>query len=235
MVLFGNQTGIRSKVASISELQSKSDDLNSDIAKLENSTTKEFQEKKDELSKTIKEYNEVKKQYEELIPQTENSQTVIDENLKDIYDVDFLWTIVGNYATEEGINLNFDISKNITSASSINNTSSTYVVCDLKFTVTGNYINLTDFIYDLEDDDRLNFEINSFNMQKSGDGLQVTFTVKEIKLNNTNLIDTIVSTPQIDSTQEINSNTTNTTNTSNTANTTNTTNTTSNSVSNSVN
>ena len=28
---------------------------------------------------------------------------------KDIYDVDFLWTIVGNYATEEGINLKFDI------------------------------------------------------------------------------------------------------------------------------
>ncbi len=163
----------------------------------------------------------------------ENLVQMQESDLKDIYDVDFLWTIVGNYATEEGINLKFDVNRNTTSASSLNNVSTNYVVCDLKFVITGNYINLTDFIYDLEDDDRLNFEINDFNMQKLDSDLQVTLTVKEVKINSDNFIQsasnvvggvTDAVTQTIDSTTSAQNQVNNTTNTSNTTNTTNTSN-----------
>ena len=64
-----------------------------------------------------------------------------------------------------------------------------YIMCDLKFTVSGDYIPLTDFIYDLEDDPKLGFEISDFALSKGGDNLQATFTVKSIPVNNKNLSD----------------------------------------------
>ena len=159
------------------------------------------------------------------------SQILSDELSKDIYDVDFLWTIVGNYATEEGVNLKFDVIKNTTSPESYSNTSNDYVVCDLKFSVTGSYIHLTDFIYDIEDDDRLNFEINDFNMivneeATESEPLNATFVVYSIKLNTANLIETysVEADPNLDNNQ--NTNTTNATTTNKTTTSVNTTNTT---------
>lgn len=229
-VAFGEYETIRKDIASIEELKKSSDTLKASVETLEKNSTVDFEDKKEKLAKTIEEYNKAKEEYETILPQAgiDVSEIALEESLKDMYDVDFLWTIVGNYATEEGIDLKFDINKNYNSASSINNTSDSYVVCDLKFVITGNYINLTDFIYDLEDDDRLNFEINDFEMQKNGDSLQVTFIVEEIKLNSTNLIETNSSIVSTNTTiQEIEADTSmNTTNTS----ATNTTNTVSNSV-----
>ena len=60
-------------------------------------------------------------------------------------------------------------------------------MCDLKFTVTGEYIAITDFIYSLEDDDTLGFEISEFLLEKGGENLQATFIVKEVPINNKNL------------------------------------------------
>lgn len=198
-VLFGNVPFLREYVASVSELKASSKRLNTQLAQLEKSSDYEFAEKKKELSKVIEDYRTSKQDYEQVVSQfsTETAETLLqiqENSLKDIYDVDFLWTIVGNYATEEGINLKFDVVKNTTSASSLNNTSTNYVVCDLQFIITGNYINLTDFIYDLEDDDRLNFEINDFDMQKSGNDLQVTLNVREIKINADNFIESASNT-----------------------------------------
>ena len=224
---FGNNKIFRNNISSVTELERSSKQLSLSLTQLEKNCTTDYETKKNTLEKAIKDYQESKKEYEKIIPQYSIGKADdIDINeIKDIYDVDFLWTIVGNYATEEGINLKFDINKNINSASSINNTSSNYVVCDLKFTIAGNYINLTDFIYDLEDDDRLNFEINDFSMQKDGENLQVTLTVKEIKVNSDNLIETMTAINSSDSDSATEKNTTNTTNTTNTAtNTTNKTN-----------
>ena len=169
-LFFGTEEVFRKNIASVTQLEASSKELNTAVAQLEKMSTTEYTQRKEQLKTIIQDYKSSKEEYEELIPDTiaDTADAVVgmEENeLKDIYDVDFLWTIVGNYATEEGINLKFDITKNTTSASSLNNTSSNYVVCDLQFVITGNYINLTDFIYDMEDDDRLNFEINnsSFN------------------------------------------------------------------------
>lgn len=192
-VILGDNPGIREKVAGISQLENTSEMLNSQIISLDQITNEGFDQKKKELEKTIEDYKTTKSEYEEVLEKfsEETAQTLLeiqDAQSEDVYDVDFLWTIIGNYATEEGINLQFDINKNTSSPSSINNTSSDYIVCDLKFTITGKYINLTDFIYDLEDDDRLNFEINDFTMQKEGEDLLVTLNIKEVKINADNLI-----------------------------------------------
>lgn len=226
-VVFGKSVAIREKVASLTQLENSSKVLNSNIAQLEKLSKGEFEEKKKKLAEIIEDYKSTKQEYEEVVSKfsngTADNMLQMQENeLKDIYDVDFLWTIVGNYATEEGINLKFDVVKNTTSSSSISNTSSNYIVCDLKFVITGNYVNLSEFIRDLEDDDRLNFEINDFDMQKVENDLQVILTVKAIKVNSNNLIESS-SNFMTNITQSINNTTTNTTTTNTTTNTTNTT------------
>ncbi len=236
-VVFNEASVVRKYVASVSQLEMASRKLDTQLAQLEKSSDSDYAQKKKELTQIIENYRTTKQEYEqvvsELSDQTADALIKMQESeLKDIYDVDFLWTIIGNYATEEGINLKFDVNRNVSSASSLNNTSTNYVICDLQFVITGKYINLADFIRDMEDDDRLNFEINDFDMQKSGSDLQVTLTVREIKINSDNLIESnALQDITNDVTQTIDSitsgNTTNTTTNTTTTNTTNTTNTTS--------
>lgn len=194
-VIFGNQTGIRNKVNGVKELRSASQKLDLAATQLDTQNSSAYETKRKELKEAIKNYNDAKEQYETLIPDDITAEEALSQ-YKDVYDVGFLWTIVGNYATEAGINLKFDVVKNVSSASSISNTSDEYVVCDLKFTVTGQYINLTDFIYSLENDDRLGFEINDFFMQKDGENLEVTLNVREIKVKAENLLETISTTTE---------------------------------------
>lgn len=216
-VVFGNVVGLREFVPNVKQLEMTSKNLNTKLAQLEKNSDTDFTQKKKELAEIIENYRTTKQNYEQVVSQfsAETAETLLqlqESSAKDIYDVGFLWTIVGNYATEEGIDLKFDVIKNTSSISSLNNTSTNYVVCDLQFVITGNYINLTDFIYDLEDDDRLNFEINDFDMQKSGSSLQVTLTVREIKINADNFIESSSNTLEEitdDVTQTIDSETTN--------------------------
>ena len=69
-----------------------------------------------------------------------------------------MWTIIGNYATKNGVKLTLDIKST--------NTSDVY---DLNFKVQGKYVGITDFIYNLEDDDELKFEISDFKISSQND------------------------------------------------------------------
>ena len=60
-------------------------------------------------------------------------------------------------------------------------------MCDLNFTVTGEYIDITNFIYSIENDDKLKFEISNFTMEKGGENLQATFVVKKVPVNSKTL------------------------------------------------
>ena len=162
-------------------IKEQSRSLNNDIMELESKNGTEYESKNAALLTAVNNYNDKKSQYESL--NLESTTTETDVVPVDLYDIDFLWTIIGNYATDEDLILKFDVVKSQTARA----TSSDYIICNLEFTVSGDYISLTDFIYDLEDDDRLGFEINNFEMEKGDNGLQATFVTKEVPLNNNNL------------------------------------------------
>lgn len=169
-------------VPNYSQIQASSKEIDTLISKLSNVNDIEYVSKKAELDEAIQTYQAKKEKYEEM-QEIVNKNSDVEISLVDIYDVDFLWTIIGNYGTEEGISLKFDVAKSATSTV----TSEQYTMCDLKFTVAGDYIAITDFIYDLEDDSRLGFEISNFSMTPNNDKLQATFTVREVPVNNKNL------------------------------------------------
>ena len=211
------------KVSGYEEVSTSSREIDSLISTLANINNVQFEQSKQSLESAIREYKDVKEEYDELTAAvaTEDEETS-NISLVDTYDIDFLWTIIGNYGTEEGISLKFNV---VRSASSMLD-SQLYTMCDLKFTVSGDYIPITDFIYDLEDDPKLGFEISDFSLAKGGDNLQATFTVKSVPINNKNLteISETVSTESVDEYGNPQGNTTNTNTTNTTSTSTNTTN-----------
>ena len=88
------------------------------------------------------------------------------------YEIEFLWTKVGNYAKDRKVELKFDVAN-----------SSTKGLYDLKFTIAGKYTKVADYIYDIENDSKLGFKIDEFKMGVSSENsLTATFSCKEIPI-----------------------------------------------------
>lgn len=71
------------------------------------------------------------------------------------YDIDYLWTRIGNYAKSENVIIKIDVTA--TNGASAN-------LYNMNFTVNGTYVDIIDFIYDIENDSKLGFKIDNFKM-----------------------------------------------------------------------
>lgn len=181
IIFYGFKLG-NFKINSYAQVEQLNEERENLLTELNEKNMQEFSEKDSNLKKVVEEYTGKKAEYDELVKQGKITDTSI-QNSIDLYDMDFLWTTIGNYATQKGVTLQLDVTKSLTSSS----ISEQYIMCDLSFTVTGEYINITDFVYSIEDDDQLGFEIRNFMLEKGGDNLQATFIVKNIPINNENL------------------------------------------------
>lgn len=126
-----------------------------------------------------------KKEYEDKAVLISNSKYYMQTEK---YEIEFLWTKLGNYAQDNNVQIKIDV---------VN--SGTAGLYDLNFTIAGEYKNVTQFIYDVENDSKLGFKIEGFNMASIEGVVQGTFSCKEISIN----IDTI-ETPESDEKTESN-------------------------------
>lgn len=181
IMFFGIKLG-SFEIKSYKEVQKVATEEKAISSELNQKNNVEFEEKNEALVQAVSDYNNTKNRYDELLKEGKITSNDLYNSI-DLYDVDFLWATIGNYATQKGVTLQLDVTKSATKTA----VSSEYVMCDLKFTVTGEYIAITDFIYSLEDDDTLGFEISEFLLEKGGENLQATFIVKEVPINNKNL------------------------------------------------
>ncbi len=178
------------KINSYSDIESANAIKKSLFAELNEKNNVEYEAKKSALNTAIKEYKEKKEEYNDLVKKGEIEDGVANGSIN-LYDVDFLMITIGNWATNKGVTLQLDITKSNTSTS----VSSEYVMCNLNFTITGDYISITNFVYSIEDDDQLGFEIRDFAMEKGGENLQATFIVRDVPINSENL-STIPNSPE---------------------------------------
>ena len=178
----------------------------------------EIKDENDILLSKIKETTELRDQdypsslttldeaYKNLVTEKQNYNQIlalgVDENGQQLnkiqeYEIEKIWITMGNYAKKQGVDLKLEVTVN-------NSISKTY---DLKFTVEGGYIQITDFLYDIENDSTLVFKLEEFtmtpgeavtttntnNVDASGnptqttvgadENLRATFVCKDIKLN----------------------------------------------------
>ena len=160
-------------VLSIQGIQNKSADLDEKIQEAGKLAQKDFKQAVSDVESTAKELENVKEEYLSLLPQNaeDGSQTL--PTLKR-YEIETLWVKIGNHATSEGTVIKMDVvqggtgieTPDTTTGAGAASTTATatrsnqeYSYYDLKFTVNGSYIAITDFISDIENDDELGFKI----------------------------------------------------------------------------
>lgn len=72
------------------------------------------------------------------------------------YKIEYLWGILGGYAKDRSVKAYLDFKE-----TSIKDT------YDITFTVYGSYLGITDFLYDIENDDELNYRAKNFKIEPS--------------------------------------------------------------------
>lgn len=170
LVLAGYMLVDRVKIASleilgIQAIVDKNDALDQKILSATKLATVTYKSKLDTLQTANEKLQQEKTTYENYIASDAEGGTV---SQIQSYEVEYLWTKIGNYAKREGVVLKMDVEIN-------NAVLGTY---NLNFTVAGTYVGITEFIYDLDNDSSLLFKVESFKLLPNGSS-GTTTTAKE--------------------------------------------------------
>lgn len=160
------------EVLSYIGLQIKNKELDEKIQESSKLAEKDYKQIVSKVQESSKKLEQAKKDYQE-ITQVSSEDDVQAASQIERYEIETLWVKLGNYATSEGAIIKMDIVQG--------NDNNTY---NLKFTVNGSYISITDFISDVENDSTLGFKIEEFKMipSSSNNDLQATFICKDIAI-----------------------------------------------------
>lgn len=190
------------QILSIKQIEQKSQDLKTSIEKANTLIDVDYPKKIAELKTAGNRMDTAKSEYLKYT-NLSSDKDILSAMEEKSYAIEFLWTKLGTHARKEGVNLKFEIVSSATGANNVN---------DLKFTVDGSYIAITNFIYAIENNTDLNFRIQNFKLLPYKDEiLQATFTVRNIAIQGNTSTQTVTST-----TEEKDANTVNETTNTNT-------------------
>ena len=151
---------------------------------------------KNTLESAKNSYSKEKTKYEAISEETIN--IIKESNTEENYSLEYMWIKLGNYAKRNNLSLviaepgntyevpSEDSSSTTTEDASVveknDNTPTTNSNNGvLKIQVTGSYIDLSDFIFEVENDKELKFKLDNISMEYvSGTTIKTTFDVKNI-------------------------------------------------------
>ncbi len=249
------------QIASYNTIETKSEALTKKLAAYDKRNKEDYQAQEGMLNVAKTSYQTEKEKYETILeelqdvlnqdPDSEDSEAieqVIYSNQK-VYDIGFVEGTLGLYADKEGVDLILGLV-----STNANLSTGKFFLADLQFTITGEYMSVSNFISDIESDSELGWEINDFSMTSGSNngysGVSAKINVKGVPIEVESYLERASQNnnqgtgDNANQTGDPNSNTTNTTNTTtdgnsvsngvvnNNTNSTNTTNTTNTTVSN---
>ncbi len=160
-------------IKGIKGLSQKNEQVDQKISDLSNVISVTYVNTESNLKRTANTLQDTKTEYENQAALS-NSQNPSYASQLETYDIDYLWTKLGNYARDENVVIKIDLVSSGTSKNLYN----------LNFATEGEYVNITNFIYEIENDSKLGFKIDEFKMSGGAqNGLSATFTCKEIPIN----------------------------------------------------
>ena len=150
-------------VLGITQIQDANGELTRKIAEAKD-TNENYANKLTEIKKVITDLGTARQEYLQTINVSTESEIREATQTKN-YTIEYLWSQVGNHATQEGVKIKFDVVSGVDEN-----------ISNLEFTVSGNYLAITNFITQLENDSTLQFTIDEFSMTQN----QCTFVVKDV-------------------------------------------------------
>jgi len=139
----------------INDIKNTNEKLKEQIEIAKQVNNQEYPQTVDEIESSIKNLKIEKEKYESKVNYISEDVELGIVEIKE-YKIEHLWIVLQNYAKKENVELKLDLLE--TSAEG---------VYDLDITVVGEYIGITDFIYNLEKDDTLGFKISNFKLVPS--------------------------------------------------------------------
>ena len=170
------------RILSWKEIQENNARLDSNIESLDRLITVTYKNEQANLNESYKQLLIRKNEYADLVLYSSESD-IAKATRTEIYETEFLWTKLGNYAKKNnGIDMKIDVVKGSSGEEKSYN---------LNFTLVGEYVAISDFLSSIENDTKLGFRINNFLLvpvaanSESGNSnsLQATFTVENVGIN----------------------------------------------------
>jgi len=147
------------KSKSFKSLKDSNDYLNNRINIATETKNLNYPKAVEDLETSVKKFKKTKDSYE---TKTTNISENVELGVVQIkqYKIERLWITLENYAKDRNVELILDLVES--NASAVEQMGAT--LYDLNITVLGDYINITDFISDVEKDDTLDFKILNFKL-----------------------------------------------------------------------
>lgn len=172
------------KLNGVKEIKQLGATLDNKIYEATELTTVTYNNTNKTLNDRLNDLQSKRKEYENKVA-ISSPEEITKASTKERHQIQFLWAKIGNYATKNGLKLTLDFR---TSAAGVQGEK------DLEFTLEGNYDGIANFLYNIEDDESLNFRIENFKLLpitvavNNGEQattistLQAKFSVKEINV-----------------------------------------------------
>lgn len=141
------------KIKSINNIKSASNKLDNSFKEANELSNKTYPAEVEGLEEAIKQLKIAKQEYENKSVYSTEENPIGTIEIK-TYKIHYLWTILGNYKEDRDLeSLTLDLKSTANKD-----------VYDLEFTLIGSYAGITEYLYDIENDEELNFEIKNFNL-----------------------------------------------------------------------
>ncbi len=156
------------EVPSYASVKENKSNLNNKIDELTRLNTSGIPSAQNDVKLEVDNYEAKRKTYEDLA-MSATAEEIAEANKIEKYLLDYLWIRVGNYANDN--NVKFKMTPVGSTAT-------------LDFDITGSYISVINFIYDIQNDEELNFDINGIVIEggSSDEIVKAKFTVEDINV-----------------------------------------------------
>ncbi|MBO5142594.1 MAG: hypothetical protein J6C46_06295 [Clostridia bacterium] len=161
--------GVNFKTSSYAGIAEKVGSLNSEIDTLETKNTTDYKNALNKKQAAVNYFENSKKAYDDMAAGA-SVEEIREANKREEYFLDYLWMKIGTYANNSDIKVLINPN---------------YEAATIDFSVSGQYIAVINFIYDLENDSELAFNIDNLVMQG---GSSAAVTKASFQVRNINII-----------------------------------------------
>lgn len=175
LLIYGIYSAVRNglvlgtvEVPSYQSLVDGNNTIDEKVASLNTLNTSTYPAREQRLQSAKSDFASAKREYDNLAS-TASTEEIAEANKKEQYMLDFLWMKIGTYANNDSVKIFIDPEVG------------TPII---NFSVSGPYIAVVNFIYDLENDADLSFNIDNIVMQggSSDEVTKASFVVTGINI-----------------------------------------------------
>lgn len=136
------------------------DELDNNIELINKIKETEYIEQERILEKEVKTLSSIRDEYLAKVEAARAKGAKGSKIQIEIYELDFIWARVGNYASDLDLEIKLDVFPG-TEEKALND----FKLYNLHFSVSGEYIDIVRFIYKIEGDNALSAQLSDFNMK----------------------------------------------------------------------